>query len=97
MTNADVTSLAPCSHEEADARLFVHAGDAVLKGHGKLCICTVHTDAILTIIMLKQINPHELWLAFGTKVYLCYIPVHEFRNGSYHYQNFTTFSCIHWM
>ena len=49
MIDADVTSLAPCLHEEADTCLFLHAGDAVLKEHRKLCICTVHTDVILAI------------------------------------------------
>ena len=70
MTDADVTSFVPCLHEEADTCLFLHAGDAALKGHRKLCICTVHTDVILAIIMFNQINLNELWLA---KVHFHYI------------------------
>ena len=32
MTQIDFTGLVPCSHEEADSRLFLHVADAVLKG-----------------------------------------------------------------
>ena len=78
MTNADLASLAPCSHEEADTRLFIHAGDAARKGHRKLCIRTVDTDvAVLVIAMFNQIDLDELWLAFGTKAHFRYIPIHD--------------------
>ena len=81
MTNADLASLAPCSHEEADTRLFIHAGDAARKGHRKLCIRTVDTDvAVLAIAMFNQINLDELWLAFGTKAHFRYIPIHDVVN-----------------
>ena len=69
-TNVDSTSLAPCSHEEADTHLFIHAGDAAHKGHRKLCILTVDTDVVvLAISMFNQINLDELWLGFGTKAH----------------------------
>jgi len=78
MADADVTSLAPCSHEEADTRLLLHARDAVHKGHRKLYIRTVDTDVVvLAIAMFNQINPDELWLAFGSKAHFSYIPIHE--------------------
>ena len=81
MTNADLASLAPCSHEEADTHLFIHAGDAACKGHRKLCIRTVDTDvAVLAIAILNQINVDELWLAFGTKAHFRYIPIHDVVN-----------------
>ena len=32
VASEDLASLAPCSHEEADTRLFLHAVDAVQKG-----------------------------------------------------------------
>ena len=57
MTDADMTSLAPCTHEEADTRLFLHAGDAVRKGYRKLYIRTVDNDVVvLAITMFYQIN-----------------------------------------
>ena len=65
--NALLTNLSPCLHEEADTRLLLHAADAVKKGHRKLCVCTVDTDVVVNAIaMFNQINPDELWLAFGT-------------------------------
>ena len=45
--NADMTNLAPCSHEEADTCLLLHALDAVQKGHRKLLICRVDTDVMV--------------------------------------------------
>ena len=67
MADADLTNLSPCSHEEADTRLLLHAADAVQKGYRKLCLRTVDTDVVvLAIAMFHQINPDELWLAFGT-------------------------------
>jgi len=35
-SDADVTNLSPCSHEEADTRLLLHARDGVQKGYRKL-------------------------------------------------------------
>lgn len=74
----DVGSLAPCSHEEADTRLFLHALDAVRKGCRKLCIRTVDTDVVvLAISLFNQLGAEELWLAFGTSSSFRYIPIHE--------------------
>ena len=78
MTDASVTNLAPCSHEEDDTRLLLHVADAVKKGHRKLCVRTVDTDdVVLAIAKFNQINPDELWLAFGLKSNFRYIPIHE--------------------
>ena len=68
MANAVLTNLSPCLHEEADTRLLLHAADAVKKNHRKLCVHTVDTDnvVVIAIAMFNQINPDELWLAFGT-------------------------------
>ena len=80
--DADVTELSPCSHEEADTRLLLHARDAVQKGYRRLCIRTVDTDVvILAIAMFSQINPDELWLAFGIKLHFRYMPIHEIVRG----------------
>jgi len=43
-TNADVTNLAPCLHEEADTRLLLHVADAVQKGYSKVYIRTVYSS-----------------------------------------------------
>jgi len=56
-SDADVTNLSPCSHEEADTCLLLHARDAVQKGYRKLWICTVDTDVvILEIAMFSQMS-----------------------------------------
>ena len=47
--------------------LFLHAADAVTKGCRKLYVRTVDTDIVtLAISTFNEINPDELWLAFGT-------------------------------
>jgi len=76
--DVDLNNLAPCSHEEADTRLFLHAADAIKKGSRKLCIRTVDTDVVvIAISTFKDINPDKLWLAFGTGAKFRYIPIHE--------------------
>lgn len=73
----DISSLAPCFHEEADTWLFVHAADAVKEGHQRIMIRTVDTDVvILAISIIPTLNVTELWVAFGTGRHLRYIPTH---------------------
>ena len=68
MANADMTTLAPSSHEETDTHLLLSAVDAVQSGHKKLLIRTVDTEVVvLAIAKFNQISPDKLWLAFGTK------------------------------
>ena len=47
MAQIDLTGLVPCSHEEADTRLFLHVADAVKKGYRKLRVRTVDTDVVV--------------------------------------------------
>ncbi len=55
MVDADMTSLVPCSHEEADTRLLLHVADAVQKGFRKVCVRTVDTDiVILATVVFKR-------------------------------------------
>ena len=42
-----------------------------------MCVCTVDTDVVNAIAMFNQINPDELWLAFGTCSNFRYIPIYE--------------------
>ena len=42
----------------------------------------VDTDVVVNAIaMFNQINPDELWLAFGTGSNFCYISIHEVVSG----------------
>lgn len=74
----DLTHLAPCSHEEADTRIFLHVADAVQKGCKKVTIRTVDTDVVvLAVSTFKKTAPDELWIAFGVGSAFRYIAVHD--------------------
>ncbi len=82
MADADLSNLSPCSQEEADTLLLLHAFNAVQKGSRKLLVRTVDTDVVvLAISKFHEINPDELWMAFGTKANFCYLPIHEVISG----------------
>jgi len=62
-----ISALAPCSHEEADSRIFVHVKDMAQQGHTKAMIRTVDTDmVVIAVAKFLQIGLEELWVAFGT-------------------------------
>lgn len=73
--------ISPCSHEEADTRMFVHARHAVKEGKKVLMIKANDTDvvviAISTLPSLQELGLQKFWLAFGQGVYLRWIPIHE--------------------
>ena len=74
----DISSLAPCTHEEADTRMLLHAVDSANKGYRRIMLRTVDTDvlvlAVSTVVCLKDT---EIWVAFGTGKHLRYIPAHD--------------------
>ena len=45
LADADLSNLVPCSDEEADTHLFLHAVDAIRKG----CRKCVYTDVVVRI------------------------------------------------
>ena len=62
MTSSDRTemnSLSPCSLEEADTRLMVHARDASLKGHRRVKIRTNDTDVVVLAISVANTLPAD--------------------------------------
>jgi len=67
-SRGNITSaLAPCSHEEADSRIFVHVKDMAQQGYTKVMIRTVDTDVVvIAVAKFLQIGLDELWVAFGT-------------------------------
>ena len=74
----DKAGLAPCNHEEADTRIFVHARHASLNGMKKIRIRTVDTDVVmLAIVFAKKLEVEELWVAFGVGKHLRYLPIHK--------------------
>ena len=50
----DKAGLAPCNHEEADTRIFVHARHASLNGMKKILIRTVDTDVVILAIAFAK-------------------------------------------
>ncbi|CAC5414976.1 unnamed protein product [Mytilus coruscus] len=62
-----VSSLPPCSHEEAYTRNMVHVSDAVKHGLKRVMIRTVNTEvAVIAVLLFRDIWVDELWLAFGS-------------------------------
>ena len=48
----DTTSLAPCTQEEADSRMMLHAAHATHHGHSKITIHTVDTDVVILAVQV---------------------------------------------
>ena len=69
--NQDVSLMAPCNHEEADSRIFVHAYDA--SSRQDMNDITVHTDVVVLAITFCGKHPDmELKVAVGSSVRLRY-------------------------
>ena len=71
-------SLAPCTHEEADTRIFIHVADAIQEGFKHITIRASDTDlVIIAVSCFQDLNLHELWVAFGSGKSYRHIPVHQ--------------------
>jgi len=74
-------AVAPCTHEEADTRVFVHARDATSQGSKSITIKVNDTDvvvtAVSTMLSLQELGLENLWIAFGQKASARWICVHE--------------------
>ena len=81
-TTIDKDGLAPCNHEEADTRIFVHAKHASVSGMKKILIRTVDTDVvILAIAFLHKLEVEELWVTFVVGKHLRYLPIHKISSS----------------
>src|SRR6218665_2176239 len=70
-------SLSPCSHEEADTRMLLHAADAA-KTLKHVMIRTVDTDVVvLAVAFFEQLHLDTLWIAFGLGKNFHYIAAHD--------------------
>ena len=55
------STLSPCSHEEADARMMVHVADAAGNGHKSIMIRTADTDVVvLAVAAVATLSLEEL-------------------------------------
>ena len=72
------SAFAPCSHEEADSRIFVYVKDMAQQGHMKVMIRTVDADVVvIAVAKFLQIGLEELWVAFGNGKNYRHIEVHQ--------------------
>ena len=80
IANQDVnlSCLMPCTLEEADERMFLHALHAS-ENYKSMLIKTVDNDIVTIAISVFQNLPmlNELWIEFGTGKSLKFIPFHE--------------------
>ena len=63
------------AYMKADTCLLLHAADTVKNGNRKLCAYSKHSA------LFNQIDPHDLWLAFGICLNFRYIHLHEVARG----------------
>ena len=70
--------LSPCTHEEADTRIFLHAKQASEQGHSNICIRSTDTDVIVIAVSLfPYLDLEKLWVAKGIGNKFSYLPIHE--------------------
>ena len=73
--------VSPCSHEEADTRIFVCVRHAAQESSKSVLVKASDTDilviAISVIPSLQMIGMQQLWIAFGQGRNMRWIPVHE--------------------
>jgi len=74
---SEMSNLAPCTHEEADTRLMIHALDASLRGHQRIKIRTNDTDVIVLAPSVASTLPvDEFWITYGSGENVQHMPVH---------------------
>ena len=75
---AELSNLTPCSQEEADTRLILHAAYAVAQSKRRVSVRSVDTDVVvLAATFFSQMKPDEMWIAFSTRKNFRFIPIHE--------------------
>ena len=69
----DVSSISPCSHEEADTRLALHAYHMAQSGIKTITVRTADSDVFVIFVhifhRLQALGVSEVWIAFGTSRY----------------------------
>ena len=60
--------LSPCSHEEADSRLFVHCFDMTRMNHTDVMNRTSDADVVVVAtVHYYSLHLAKLWVAFGAR------------------------------
>ena len=78
-SSVDVMShISPCTHEEADTRLILHASDCARQGVDKIMLRTVDTDVVvLALSTFSRLAISVMWIAFGVGKQFRYIAIHD--------------------
>ena len=75
---AELSNLTPCTQEEANTRLILHAADAVAQSKRRVFVRTVDTDVVvIAATFFSQMKPDEMWIAFSTGKNFRFILIHE--------------------
>ena len=64
----NISEITPCSHEEADVRIFLHLAHAVSNGHTNVFIRTNNTDVVvLAVAALARLDEvlEDIVIGFG--------------------------------
>ena len=73
--------LQPCTQEEADSRLFLHAYHAATEGYKSVLVEANDTDVVVIAISLlpslRVIGLERMWVAFGKGEHTRWIPIHD--------------------
>ena len=63
----NVEWLSPCTHEDTDTRVLLHAVDGVKQGRQKIVIRTVDIDVVvLAVSFARRLGRESLVVAIGT-------------------------------
>lgn len=74
----DTDFIAPCTHEEADTRMFLHAKHAAIGGSKSINIVSSDTDVVVIgVAVFDDLNVDHLWMTFGKGKDLRWIPIHD--------------------
>ena len=70
--------LAPCNHEEADSRMFLHAYESAEQGYSRVTIRSPDTDVfVIAISCFPKLNVEYLWIHAGTVDEPILYPIHD--------------------
>ena len=72
-----MSSIEPCSQDEADGRMMLHVGHAYQQGYRRIMVQATDTDVtVLTISTASVLDGCELWMAFGHGKTFRYVAAH---------------------
>ena len=75
--DANLSTLQPYNHEEADTHLLVHALDTSKSVFKRLMIVTVYIDVVvLALCHFLNLDFQELWIEIGTGKNRRWLPIH---------------------